>query len=127
MIGAFRDAGILCIPTVGAVKHAEKMVALGCEMITVQGGEGGGHTGAVPTTVLLPQVLDAVTVPVVASGGAGGPEHMAAALSEGRADAVLAASIFHFGTYSIRQVKDYLAAAGLPMRPIRDRTETNHV
>ena len=70
MIGAFRDAGILCIPTVGAVKHAQKMVQLGCEMVTVQGGEGGGHTGAVPTTVLLPQVLDAVDVPVVAAGGA---------------------------------------------------------
>ena len=60
MIGRFRDAGILCIPTVGAVKHAEKMVQLGCEMVTVQGGEGGGHTGSVPTTILLPQVLDAV-------------------------------------------------------------------
>ena len=85
MIGAFRDAGILCIPTVGAVKHAEKMVALGCEMITVQGGEGGGHTGAVPTTVLLPQVLDAVSVPVVAAGGFGDGRGLAAALAYGAA------------------------------------------
>lgn len=69
MIGRFRDAGILCIPTVGAVKHARKMVELGVDMITVQGGEGGGHTGSVPTTVLLPQVLDAVSVPVIAAGG----------------------------------------------------------
>ena len=83
MIGAFRDAGILCIPTVGAVKHAEKMVSLGCEMITVQGGEGGGHTGAVPTTVLLPQVLDAVDVPVVAAGGFGDGRGLAAALAFG--------------------------------------------
>ncbi len=83
MIGAFRDAGILCIPTVGAVKHAEKMVALGCEMITVQGGEGGGHTGAVPTTVLLPQVLDAVNVPVVAAGGFADGRGLAAALAFG--------------------------------------------
>ena len=85
MIARFRDAGILCIPTVGAVKHAEKMVALGCEMITVQGGEGGGHTGAVPTTVLLPQVLDAVDVPVVAAGGFGDGRGLAAALAYGAA------------------------------------------
>lgn len=83
MIGRFRDAGILCIPTVGAVKHAEKMVQLGCDMITVQGGEGGGHTGAVPTTVLLPQVLDAVDVPVVAAGGFGDGRGLAAALAYG--------------------------------------------
>ncbi len=85
MIGRFRDAGILCIPTVGAVKHAEKMVQLGCEMITVQGGEGGGHTGSVPTTVLLPQVLDAVDVPVVAAGGFGDGRGLAAALAYGAA------------------------------------------
>ena len=83
MIGRFMDAGILCIPTVGAVKHAEKMVQLGCEMVTVQGGEGGGHTGAVPTTVLLPQVLDAVNVPVVAAGGFGDGRGLAAALAFG--------------------------------------------
>ena len=85
MIGRFRDAGILCIPTVGAVKHAEKMVQLGCEMITVQGGEGGGHTGSVPTTVLLPQVLDSVDVPVVAAGGFGDGRGLAAALAWGAA------------------------------------------
>lgn len=83
MIGRFRDAGIICIPTVGAVKHAEKMVQLGCEMITVQGGEGGGHTGSVPTTILLPQVLDAVDVPVVAAGGFADGRGLAAALAYG--------------------------------------------
>jgi NAD(P)H-dependent flavin oxidoreductase YrpB (nitropropane dioxygenase family) len=83
MIGRFRDAGIICIPTVGAVKHAEKMVQLGCEMITVQGGEGGGHTGSVPTTILLPQVLDAVDVPVVAAGGFADGRGLAAALAFG--------------------------------------------
>lgn len=83
MIGRFRDAGIICIPTVGAAKHAEKMVELGCQMITVQGGEGGGHTGSVATTVLLPQVLDAVGVPVVAAGGFGDGRGLAAALAYG--------------------------------------------
>lgn len=83
MINRFRDAGIHCIPTVGAVKHAEKMVQLGCDMITVQGGEGGGHTGAVPTTILLPQVLDAVDVPVIAAGGFADGRGLAAALAFG--------------------------------------------
>ena len=83
MIGRFKDAGILCIPTVGAVKHAQKMAELGCDMVTVQGGEGGGHTGSVPTTVLLPQVLDAVQIPVVAAGGFADGRGLAAALAYG--------------------------------------------
>ncbi|RYY26688.1 MAG: nitronate monooxygenase [Sphingomonadales bacterium] len=83
MIGRFKDAGILCIPTVGAVKHAKKMVELGVDMVTVQGGEGGGHTGSVPTTVLLPQVLDAVNVPVIAAGGFSDGRGLAAALAYG--------------------------------------------
>lgn len=83
MIARFRDAGILCIPTVGAVKHARKMVELGVDMITVQGGEGGGHTGSVATTVLLPQVLDAVDVPVVAAGGFADGRGLAASLAYG--------------------------------------------
>ncbi|MCB2087487.1 MAG: nitronate monooxygenase [Sphingomonadaceae bacterium] len=83
MIERFRDAGIVCIPTVGAIKHAQKMVALGCQAITVQGGEGGGHTGAVATTVLLPQVLDAVNVPVAAAGGFADGRGLAAALAYG--------------------------------------------
>ena len=83
MIGRFRDAGILCIPTVGAVKHAQKMAQLGVDMVNVQGGEGGGHTGSVPTTVLLPQVLEAVKVPVIASGGFGDGRGLAAALAYG--------------------------------------------
>lgn len=85
MIGAFRDAGILCVPTVGAVKHAQKMAELGVDMVTVQGGEGGGHTGSVPTTVLLPQVLDAVRVPVIAAGGFADGRGLAAALAFGAA------------------------------------------
>lgn len=83
MIGRFRDAGIICMPTVGAVKHARKMVSLGCQAVTVQGAEGGGHTGSVATTVLLPQVLDAVDVPVVAAGGFSDGRGLAAALAWG--------------------------------------------
>ena len=57
------------MPTVGALKHAQKAIEMGANVVTIQGGEGGGHTGSVPTTVLLPQVVDAVRVPVVAAGG----------------------------------------------------------
>jgi cyclase len=61
-------------------------------------------------------VADAVDVPVIASGGAGTLDHLVEALDEGGADAVLAASIFHYGTYSIREAKERLAQAGIPVR-----------
>lgn len=84
-IKRFKDAGILCMPTVGALKHAQKAVELGADIITVQGQEGGGHTGSVPTTLLLPQVLDAVKVPVVAAGGFHSGRGLAGALAFGAA------------------------------------------
>ena len=68
--------------------------------------------------VITRRISETVGVPVVASGGAGTLEHMADVLLEGRADAVLAASIFHFGTFTVGQVKDHLAARGLPVRRV---------
>ncbi|OOE10250.1 2-nitropropane dioxygenase [Stutzerimonas degradans] len=82
-IARFKQAGVLCIPTVGALKHAQKAVELGADMVTIQGGEGGGHTGGVPTTILLPQVLDAVSVPVIAAGGYSTGRGLASALAAG--------------------------------------------
>ncbi|MBD7978738.1 NAD(P)H-dependent flavin oxidoreductase [Serpens gallinarum] len=79
----FKDAGVLCIPTVGAIKHALKAVQMGADMITIQGGEGGGHTGGVPSSILLPQVLDAVNVPVIAAGGFSTGRGLASALAAG--------------------------------------------
>ncbi|HSW36685.1 MAG TPA: imidazole glycerol phosphate synthase subunit HisF [Candidatus Limnocylindrales bacterium] len=67
---------------------------------------------------LLAAVADAVRIPVIASGGAGTLEHLYEALTIGKAHAVLAASILHYGTYSIAAIKDYLAAKGLPVRPV---------
>ncbi len=61
-------------------------------------------------------VSDAVGIPVVASGGAGSPEHMADVVTAGHADAALAASIFHFGMYTIRQTKEFMASRGIPVR-----------
>jgi cyclase len=61
-------------------------------------------------------VSEVVTIPLVASGGAGGPEHLADAVTIGKADAALAASIFHFGTYTIRETKQLMADRGIPVR-----------
>ena len=61
-------------------------------------------------------IADAVTVPVIASGGVGNLDHLVAGIRDGHATAVLAASIFHFGEYTVRQAKDHMAKAGLPMR-----------
>jgi NAD(P)H-dependent flavin oxidoreductase YrpB (nitropropane dioxygenase family) len=80
LIGRLKDAGVVCVPTVGAAKHAEKAVKLGADAIVAQGGEGGGHTGSTPTSLLLPQVLDAVGVPVAAAGGFCDGRGLAAAL-----------------------------------------------
>ncbi len=84
-IKKLKDAGVVCMPTVGLPKHATKAVELGADVVTVQGGEGGGHTGAVPTTLLIPQVVDAVgdKVPVVAAGGFKDGRGLLAALSWG--------------------------------------------
>jgi cyclase len=65
-------------------------------------------------------VSQAVGIPVVASGGAGRPEHLADAIEFGAADAVLAAGIFHFGVCSIAEVKDMLRARGIPVRPVEE-------
>ncbi|MEE8310615.1 MAG: nitronate monooxygenase [Candidatus Binatia bacterium] len=81
----FKQAGVVCVPTVGQVRHAVKAIELGADMIVCQGGEGGGHTGSVPTSLLLPQVLDAVEVPVAAAGGFHDGRGLAAALTYGAA------------------------------------------
>jgi NAD(P)H-dependent flavin oxidoreductase YrpB (nitropropane dioxygenase family) len=85
MIGRLKQHGVKCIPTVGLAKHAIKAVELGADAVTVQGGEGGGHTGSVPTTLLLPQVVDAVgeKVPVAAAGGFKDGRGLVAALAFG--------------------------------------------
>tara|TARA_R110000868_G_scaffold19985_8_gene85236 strand:+ start:2336 stop:3412 length:1077 start_codon:yes stop_codon:yes gene_type:complete len=83
MVQSLKDAGVVCIPTVGAVKHAVKAADLGADIIVIQGNEGGGHTGSVPTSLLLPQVLDAVKVPVVAAGGFRDGRGLVAALAFG--------------------------------------------
>ena len=83
LIKRLHDGGVLVMPSIGAKRHAEKVAAWGVDAVLVQGGEGGGHTGSVPTTLLLPQVVDTVDVPVVAAGGFFDGRGLVAALSYG--------------------------------------------
>ncbi|MFI5612167.1 NAD(P)H-dependent flavin oxidoreductase [Amycolatopsis sp. NPDC051903] len=85
LITKLKDHGIVVLPSVGAARHAEKVVAWGADAVVVQGGEGGGHTGGVATTLLLPAILDAVNVPVVAAGGFFDGRGLAAARAYGAA------------------------------------------
>src|ERR1700757_2469520 len=97
------------------VDWAKRAVALGAGEIVLNSIDADG-TKAGFDLVITRRVSEAVGVPVVASGGAGTLEHMAAVLLEGKADAVLAASIFHYGTYTVGDVKQFLAKKNLPVR-----------
>jgi NAD(P)H-dependent flavin oxidoreductase YrpB (nitropropane dioxygenase family) len=85
LIGRLQDGGVLVVPSIGAKRHAEKVLEWGVDAVLVQGGEGGGHTGAVATTSLLPQVVDAVDLPVIAAGGFFDGRGLVAALAYGAA------------------------------------------
>jgi cyclase len=100
-----------------AVEWARRAVALGAGEIVLNSIDADG-TKAGFDLVITRRISEAVGVPVVASGGAGSLEHMAEVLLEGKADAVLAASIFHFGEYTVSDVKTFLAAKGIPVRPV---------
>jgi cyclase len=98
-----------------AVEWAQKAVALGAGEIVLNSIDADG-TKAGYDLEITRAISESVAVPVVASGGAGKLEHMTQVLAEGKADAVLAASIFHFGQYTVAQVKEYLASHGVPVR-----------
>ncbi|MDE2934317.1 MAG: imidazole glycerol phosphate synthase subunit HisF [Chloroflexota bacterium] len=102
---------------IDAIAWARDVVERGAGELLVTSMDTDGHQSGYDIAMLR-AMSEAVNVPVIASGGAGGPDHMAEALTEGKADAVLAASIFHFGTYSIREVKESLSEQGIAMRPV---------
>ena len=85
LIARCKDGGLVVVPSVGAVRHAEKVRAWGADAVVVQGAEGGGHTGSVPTSLLLPQVAGAVDIAVIGAGGFFDGRGLVAALAYGAA------------------------------------------
>jgi NAD(P)H-dependent flavin oxidoreductase YrpB (nitropropane dioxygenase family) len=85
LVKTLKDQGVVVMPTVGARRHAEKVAEWGVDAVIAQGAEGGGHTGTVPTSLLLPQVCDAVDIPVIAAGGYFDGRGLVAALAYGAA------------------------------------------
>jgi len=98
-----------------AVEWAQEAVDLGAGELLLTSWDADGHRAGYDLE-LTRIVSEAVLVPVIASGGAGELEHMYQALVAGKADAVLAASIFHYGEHTIREAKEYLASKGIPVR-----------
>ncbi|MFD8223618.1 NAD(P)H-dependent flavin oxidoreductase [Streptomyces massasporeus] len=132
LIGELKEAGVVVMPTVGARRHAEKVAAWGADAVLVQGAEGGGHTGEVATTVLLPQVVDAVRIPVVAAGGFFDGRGLAAALAYGAAGVAMGTRFLltsdstvpdavkaRYLAASVRDVTVTRAVDGLPHRMLR--------
>jgi len=116
LISRLKDAGVVVIPSIGAKRHAEKVLEWGVDAVLVQGGEGGGHTGAVPTTVLLPQVVDAVAgrVPVIAAGGFFDGRGLVAALAYGASGIAMGTRFLLTSDSSVPQaVKDYYISKGV--------------
>ena len=111
LIKRLQAGGVLVVPSIGARRHAEKVAAWGVDAVLVQGGEGGGHTGQVPTSLLLPQVVDAVEVPVIAAGGFFDGRGLVAALAYGAAGIAMGTRFLLTSDSSVPQaVKDvYLA------------------
>ncbi|MGW5131837.1 NAD(P)H-dependent flavin oxidoreductase [Streptomyces sp. NPDC004135] len=132
LIGELKEAGVVVMPTVGARRHAEKVAAWGADAVLVQGAEGGGHTGEVATSVLLPQVVDAVRIPVVAAGGFFDGRGLVAALAYGAAGVAMGTRFLLTSDSTVPDAVKarYLAAAvgdvtvtravdGLPHRMLR--------
>ncbi len=102
---------------IDAVDWAGRMAALGAGEILLTSMDRDGTKQGFDIG-LTRAVADAVPIPVIASGGVGSLEHLVAGVRDGHASAVLAASIFHFGTYSIAEAKAHMAASGIPIRPV---------
>ena len=127
LIARLKESGAVVIPSIGAAKHARKVAAWGVDAVIVQGGEGGGHTGPVPTTLLLPSVLDALegtNVAVIAAGGFFDGRGLAAALSYGAAGVAMGTR-FLLTSYSTvpEAVKQRYLAAGLDGTVVSTRVD----
>jgi NAD(P)H-dependent flavin oxidoreductase YrpB (nitropropane dioxygenase family) len=107
LIARCKEGGMVVVPSIGARRHAEKVAAWGADAVIVQGGEGGGHTGQVPTSLLLPQVIDAVDIVVLGAGGFFDGRGLVSALAYG-ADGIAMGTRFLLTTDSpvAQQVKE---------------------
>lgn len=127
LIARLKEAGAVVIPSIGAAKHARKVAAWGVDAVIVQGGEGGGHTGPVPTTLLLPSVLDAVegtNVAVIAAGGFFDGRGLAAALSYGAAGVAMGTRFLLTSDSTVPEaVKQRYLAAGLDGTVVSTRVD----
>ena len=127
LIARLKESGAVVIPSIGAAKHARKVAAWGVDAVIVQGGEGGGHTGPVPTTLLLPSVLDALegtNVAVVAAGGFFDGRGLAAALSYGAAGVAMGTRFLLTSDSTVPEaVKQRYLAAGLDGTVVSTRVD----
>ncbi|GAA0618491.1 nitronate monooxygenase [Kutzneria viridogrisea] len=124
LIDRLKDAGVLVIPSVGAVRHAEKVASWGVDAVLVQGGEGGGHTGGVASTLLLPRVVDAVDIPVIAAGGFFDGRGLAAALAYGAAGIAMGTRFLLTRESTVpEQVKQRYLACGLDDTVVTTRVD----
>jgi NAD(P)H-dependent flavin oxidoreductase YrpB (nitropropane dioxygenase family) len=114
LIAALKDAGVITIASVGARRHAEKVAAWGVDAVIATGAEGGGHTGPVPTSLLIPQVTDAVDIPVIAAGGFFDGRGLVAALAYGAAGIAMGTRFLLTSDSPVADpVKQVYLAAGL--------------
>ncbi len=133
LIGRLKQAGVLCVPTCGAPRHAEKAWQLGADAIIVQGSEGGGHTGTIPTSLLVSECVDRVGVPVVAAGGFRDGRGLVAALALGAAGIAMGTRFLMTAESPVPSITSdrYIAASvddvvvtrqidGLPQRVVRN-------
>jgi NAD(P)H-dependent flavin oxidoreductase YrpB (nitropropane dioxygenase family) len=132
VIRDLKEAGLVVVPSIGARRHAEKVAAWGVDAVIAQGSEGGGHTGSVPTSILLPQVTEAVGIPVIGAGGFHDGRGLVAALAYGAAGIAMGTRFLLTSDSPVpeRVKQEYLRAAvtdtvvtsvldGVPQRMLR--------
>ncbi len=124
LVAALKDAGVITLASVGARRHAEKAAGWGIDAVIATGGEGGGHTGQVPTSLLVPQVAAAVDIPVIAAGGFFDGRGLVAALAYGAAGIAMGTRFLLTSDSPVPgEVKQAYLAAGLDGTVVTTRVD----